>query len=85
MRNIKKYCYNAKNYYETIIITRKNDKNIVLISEEEYKKVKNIKKLIKYIKNKNKGIKNPEVLKYDLSGYWSMRIIKEHRFIYKLI
>ncbi|MCF8358245.1 MAG: Txe/YoeB family addiction module toxin [Prolixibacteraceae bacterium] len=30
------------------------------------------------------GIGKPEKLKEDLSGYWSRRINKEHRLIYKL-
>ncbi len=30
------------------------------------------------------GIGNPEALKYDLSGYWSRRINKEHRLVYKV-
>lgn len=34
--NLKKYCDKATDDYETIIITRKNDKNVVLMSEEEY-------------------------------------------------
>jgi len=28
------------------------------------------------------GIGKPEALKYELSGYWSRRIDKEHRIIY---
>ena len=34
--NLKKYCDKATDDYETVIITRKNDKNVVLMSEEEY-------------------------------------------------
>ena len=30
------------------------------------------------------GIGNPEQLKYDLSGYWSRRINKKDRLIYKV-
>ncbi len=30
------------------------------------------------------GIGKPELLKYDLSGYWSRRIDEEHRIIYKV-
>lgn len=30
------------------------------------------------------GIGKPEVLKYDLSGYWSRRINSEHRLIYSV-
>ncbi len=28
------------------------------------------------------GIGSPEPLKYELAGYWSRRITKEHRFVY---
>ena len=31
------------------------------------------------------GIGNPEPLKYELSGLWSRRINKEHRFTYRVI
>ena len=30
------------------------------------------------------GIGKPEPLKYELKGYWSIRITKEHRFVYKV-
>lgn len=30
------------------------------------------------------GIGKPEGLKYELSGYWSRRINKEHRIVYKV-
>ena len=34
--NFKKYCDKATRDYETIIVTRKNDENVVLMSEKEY-------------------------------------------------
>lgn len=34
--NFKKYCDKVTRDYETIIVTRKNDENVVLMSEEEY-------------------------------------------------
>jgi toxin YoeB len=36
------------------------------------------------IKNGFTGIGKPEPLKHNLSGYWSRRINKEHRFIYEI-
>jgi len=30
------------------------------------------------------GIGSPEALKHDLKGYWSRRITREHRIIYKV-
>ena len=35
-KDLKKYCDKIIDNCETIIITRKNDKNVVLMSEEEY-------------------------------------------------
>ena len=31
------------------------------------------------------GIGNPEPLKHQLKGYWSRRINKEHRLVYKIL
>jgi len=31
-----------------------------------------------------KGIGKPKALKHDLSGFWSRRINKEHRIVYKV-
>ena len=31
-----------------------------------------------------KGIGKPEALKYNLKGYWSRRITREHRLVYKV-
>jgi len=30
------------------------------------------------------GIGDPEALRHNLAGYWSRRIDKEHRFVYKV-
>ncbi|MGE5438051.1 MAG: type II toxin-antitoxin system Phd/YefM family antitoxin [Syntrophothermus sp.] len=34
--NLKEYCDKANDEFETIIVTRKNNKNIVILSEKEY-------------------------------------------------
>jgi len=34
--------------------------------------------------NQYSGIGKPEPLKHDLGGYWSRRITKEHRLVYKV-
>jgi toxin YoeB len=53
---------------------------------EDRKMLKKINELIKDIqKTPYKGLGKPESLKYDLSGYWSRRIDKEHRLVYKVI
>ena len=36
------------------------------------------------LRNLFEGIGNPEPLRHDLAGYWSRRITKEHRLVYKL-
>jgi len=52
---------------------------------EDKKMLKKINDLIKDIqKNPYEGIGKPEPLKYDLSGYWSRRIDREHRLVYQV-
>jgi len=34
------------------------------------------------MKNPNEGIGKPEKLVYELSGFWSRRITREHRLVY---
>jgi toxin YoeB len=47
--------------------------------------LKKIAKLTKAIMEKPyEGIGRPEPLKYELTGYWSRRIIREHRFVYAI-
>ena len=44
-----------------------------------------INKLIQDIKtNPFNGIGKPEPLRFDFKGFWSRRIDKEHRLIYKI-
>ena len=48
--------------------------------------VKKINELIKDIQRSPfNGIGKPEPLKYDLAGYWSRRIDREHRLVYQVI
>ena len=49
------------------------------------KKLKRINMLIKDItRNPFEGIGAPEALKHNWSGYWSRRIDREHRLVYKV-
>lgn len=49
------------------------------------KKLKRINLLIKDIMRSHfEGLGDPEPLKHNFSGYWSRRIDKEHRIIYKV-
>ena len=52
---------------------------------EDKKMLKKINDLVKDIqKNPYDGIGKPEPLKYDLSGFWSRRIDREHRLVYQV-
>lgn len=49
------------------------------------KKVQRINSLIKDIQREPfVGLGDPEPLKHHLSGYWSRRIDREHRLVYKI-
>ena len=53
---------------------------------EDRKMLKKINELTRDIEStKYKGLGKPEALKYDLSGYWSRRIDREHRLVYQVI
>ena len=53
--------------------------------KKDSKVAKRIKQLILAILEQPfEGIGKPEPLKHQLAGYWSRRITKEHRLIYKV-
>ena len=53
--------------------------------KEDRKMLSKINQLIKDIQcTPFEGIGKPEALKYDLGGYWSRRIDREHRLVYKI-
>ncbi len=53
--------------------------------EVDKKKIKRINELIKDIKRSPfEGIGDPEPLKHNWSGFYSRRIDKEHRLVYKV-
>ncbi len=53
--------------------------------KQDKRTVDRINKLIKSIdRNKFDSIGKPEPLKYDMQGYWSVRIDKENRLVYKI-
>ncbi len=52
--------------------------------KEDKKILRKINELIKDIeRNPFEGKGKPEPLKYDLSGFWSRRIDREHRLVYR--
>lgn len=53
---------------------------------EDKKMVKKINELIKDIRRTPyAGLGRPEPLKFDLKGFWSRRIDREHRLVYQVI
>lgn len=65
----------SKNSWEDYISWQIEDKKIL----------KRINQLIKDIQRTPfQGIGNPESLKYDLAGFWSRRIDREHRLVYQV-
>jgi toxin YoeB len=65
----------ADDAWEDYLYWQKQDKKIL----------KRINTLIKDIQREPfTGIGDPEPLKYNWSGYWSRRITKEHRIVYKI-
>ncbi len=54
--------------------------------QADKKTLKRINSLIESIKRQPfEGIGNPEPLKHNWSGYWSRRINREHRLVYKIL
>ena len=53
---------------------------------EDKKMLNKINELVKDIqRNPYTGLGKPEPLKYDLAGFWSRRIDREHRLVYQVI
>ena len=74
--NLKAYCDKATKDYETIIITRKNNENVDLMSEEEYNNLmenlyirsnlKYYQRLVESIKEVEKGnVKEHDLVEVD--------------------
>ena len=52
---------------------------------QDQKILKRINELIKAIsRDPFRGIGDPEALKHNWKGYWSRRITREHRLVYKI-
>ena len=53
--------------------------------QTDKKKLRRINQLLKDIqRNGFNGLGDPEPLKHNWTGYWSRRIDKEHRLVYKI-
>ncbi|MBC7388652.1 MAG: Txe/YoeB family addiction module toxin [Opitutaceae bacterium] len=68
-----------------IVFTKNSWEDYTSWLTEDKALLKKINELIKEIKNSPfEGKGKPEPLKYDLAGYWSRRIDREHRLVYKV-
>ena len=65
----------SKNAWEDYLSWQTDDKKIL-------RKINELIKDIQRTPFTGKG--KPEALKYDLSGYWSRRIDREHRLVYQV-
>lgn len=54
--NLKDYCDKVSDSYETLIITRKNEKNVVLISPEKYNQMEKAARNNEYLAMIDRGI-----------------------------
>lgn len=58
--NLKSYCDKASDEQETVIITRKNDKNIVLMSLEQYNSIMKTLRNAEYLAKLDRAINQLE-------------------------
>jgi toxin YoeB len=69
-----------------IIFTNNSWEDYISWQSEDKKMLKKINDLIKDIRRTPySGAGKPEPLKYDLAGFWSRRIDREHRLVYQVI
>jgi toxin YoeB len=69
-----------------ITFSKNSWEDYVSWQEEDKRVMKKINQMIKEIqRNPFQGIGSPEPLKYDLSGFLSRRIDREHRLVYQVI
>ncbi len=69
-----------------IIFSRNSWEDYTSWQSEDKKILKKINELIKDIqRTPYTGLGKPEPLKYDLAGFWSRRIDREHRLVYQVI
>jgi len=68
-----------------IIFTKNSWEDYISWQLEDKKMLRKINELIKDIQRAPfAGKGKPEPLKYDLAGYWSRRIDREHRLVYQV-
>ena len=68
-----------------VIFTRNSWGDYISWQSEDKKILRKINELIKDIQRTPfEGKGKPEPLKYDLAGFWSRRIDREHRLVYQV-
>lgn len=69
-----------------IIFSKNSWEDYISWQSEDKKMLKKANDLIKDIqRSPHEGLGKPEPLKYDLAGFWSRRIDREHRLVYQVI
>ncbi len=58
--NLKDYCDKATDDGETVIVTRKNEKNVVLMSLEQYNEMQKALRNAQYLARIDQGVKQLE-------------------------
>lgn len=58
--NLKDYCDKASDFHETVIVTRKNEKNVVLMSLEKYNQLEKAARNNEYPAMIDRGIEQLE-------------------------
>ncbi len=54
--NLKDYCDKATDYNETVIVTRKSEKNVVILSLDEYNRITKFARNAEYLAMLDRGI-----------------------------
>lgn len=54
--NLKDYCDKATDLYETVIVTRKDEKNVVLLSLEKYNQLEKAARNAEYLAMLDRGM-----------------------------
>ncbi|NJB86750.1 toxin YoeB [Lewinella marina] len=70
----------------TIAFTETGWEDFTYMLERERKLAKKLQKLICEItRHPFEGTGKPEALKHEFAGYWSRRIDKQHRLVYRIV
>lgn len=56
--NLKDYCDKATDFHETIIVTRKDEKNVVLMSLDRYNQLEKAARNVEYLAMIDRALRN---------------------------